>query len=71
MAYLDADDVVFPAIAAGETIGGAVLYRDAGSDATSPNLTFYDFTDTPTNGGAPTIQWALPANGGVIKMVGV
>jgi hypothetical protein len=70
-AYLDADDTVFPATAAGETIGGAVLFRNSGSDATSPNIAFYDLANTATTGGAPTIQWATPASGGVLKLVGV
>ena len=67
-AYLDADDVVFTALASGQTIGGAVLFRDSGADTTSPNLAFYDLTDTATNGGNVTVQWATPANGGVLKL---
>ncbi len=66
-AYLDATDPVFSALAAGETVIGAVLFRHTGSDATAPVYAFYDFTDTPTNGGDITIQFATPANGGALK----
>lgn len=67
-AYLDADDVPFGALAAGETIGGAVLFRHTGADNTAPLIAFYDLTDTPTNGSTITVQWATPANGGVLKL---
>jgi hypothetical protein len=66
-AYLDADDVVFAALVAGQTVGGAVLFVHTGVDATAVVLGFYDLTDTPTNGGDITVQWATPANGGVLK----
>lgn len=66
-AYLDATDPVFTALLAGETIIGAVLFRHTGSDATAPVYAFYDTTDTPTNGGDVTIQFAAPASGGALK----
>jgi hypothetical protein len=69
--YLDADDVVFTALVAGETIGGAILFRDAGgSDTANPLISFYDLVDTATNGGNVTVQWNTPANGGVLKLAG-
>lgn len=68
--YLDADDVVFTALAAGETIGGAVLFRHTGADGTAPLIAFYDLVDTATNGGNVTVQWNTPANGGVLKLAG-
>ncbi len=68
-AYLDGDDTVFTALAAGQTIGGAILFRNTGgADTTNPLIAFYDLTDTATNGGNVTIQWATPANGGVLKL---
>ena len=67
-AYLDADDVVFTALVAGETIGGAVLYLYNAADASAAVIAFYDLVDTATNGGNVTIQWATPANGGVLKL---
>jgi hypothetical protein len=68
VAYLDADDVPFGALATGETIGGAVLFRHTGTDTTAPLIAFYDLADTPTNGSPITVQWATPANGGVLKL---
>jgi hypothetical protein len=67
-AYLDADDTPFAAMAAGQTVGGAVLFIHTGSDATAQVLSFYDFVDAPTNGGTMTVVWAAPASGGVLKL---
>ena len=70
MAYLDADDTIFTTLATGQTVGGAVLFRDAGgADTANPLIAFYDTTDTPTNGGNMTVTWNTPANGGVLKLV--
>lgn len=66
-AYLDATDPVFSSLVTGETVVGAVLFRHTGSDATAPVYAGYDVTDTPTNGGNITIQFATPANGGALK----
>lgn len=69
IAYLDADDVLFAALAAGQTVGGAVLYKFNAADASAEVVAFYDVTDTATNGGDITIQWATPGvNGGVLKL---
>lgn len=65
--YLDADDVVFSALATGQTIGGAVLFFDSGLDTTSIPIAFYDLPDTPTNGSTVTIAWAAVGSGGVVK----
>lgn len=67
-AYLDATDITFSSLGTGNTIGGAILCLDTGSNTTSPLIAFYDVTDTPTNGGDITIQWASAANGGVLKL---
>lgn len=66
-AYLDADDTVFTGLATGETITWAVLFEFITNDAGSFVYAGYDVTDTPTNGSNVTIQWATPANGGVLK----
>lgn len=58
---LDAADATFPSVTAGSTVGGAVVFKDTGADATSTLLFFLDTTDTPTNGGNLTIQFS--ANG--------
>lgn len=57
---LDAADVTYSSLAAGATIGGAVLFRRVGgADASSdPLLAFVDLTDTPTNGGDVIVQWS-------------
>lgn len=67
-AYLDADDLVFTSLVAGQTIGGAILYQYNAADASAALLAFFDLTDTATNGGNVTVQWATPANGGVLKL---
>ena len=68
-AYLDADDAVFTALVAGQTIGGAILFDNAGgADTARAVIAFYDLVDTATNGGNVTVQWATPANGGVLKL---
>jgi hypothetical protein len=70
---LDAADVTYTALAAGATIGGAVLYRYSTSGGTTSDtgqdlVSFYDVTDTPTNGGDITIQWASTSAGSVLKL---
>ena len=67
-AYFDADDAVFTALVAGQTIGGAILYKFNAADASAEVLAFYDLVDTATNGGNVTVQWATPANGAVLKL---
>jgi len=66
-AYLDATDPVFSALVAGETIIFACMFRQTGADATAPVYACYDVTDTPTNGGDVTIQFAAPASGAALK----
>lgn len=68
-AYLDADDSSFTTLTAGQTAGGAVLFRNTGVDTTSPLIAFYDLVDTPTNGGTITVVWAAGTAGGVIKLI--
>jgi hypothetical protein len=67
-AYLDADDTPFPAMASGQTIGGAIVYKFNAADASAEVIAFYDLTDTATNGGTVTVQWAAIASGGVLKV---
>ncbi len=71
--YLDATDVTFASLTAGQTVGGCVLYRYSSSGGTTGDsgqdlLSFYDLTDTPTNGGDIVVQWASSSQGGVIKV---
>lgn len=65
-AYMDADDVTYSSLAAGQTVGWAILYRHTGSDATAPVIAAYDLTNTPTNGGNIVVQWTAPGSGGVL-----
>jgi hypothetical protein len=67
-AYLDLDDATFTALVAGQTIGGAIVYKYNAADAAAEVIAFYDVTDTPTNGGDVTIQWAGAASGAVLKL---
>lgn len=56
----DASDVTWPAVTAGATTEGVVIYKDTGSAATSPLIAYIDtITGFPlsTNGGDITVQW--------------
>jgi hypothetical protein len=56
----DADDVTFPAVAAGSTGEGVAIFVDTGNPATSRLLHYIDtITSFPvaTNGGDVTVQW--------------
>jgi len=58
-ANVDADNVAFAAIAAGETIVGVFIFEHTGSDATAKVVGIYDISPTiPTNGGPVTINVA-------------
>ncbi len=67
-AYMDATDPVFAALAAGQTVGGMVMFINTGSDATAQVVSFYDLVDTLTNGLDMTVVFATPALGGVLKL---
>ncbi|MHA2062842.1 MAG: hypothetical protein ACXABY_00435 [Candidatus Thorarchaeota archaeon] len=67
-AYWDADDVVFASVTGGQTIGACAIYLEVGAESADLLIAYYDLTDTPANGGDITIQWATPANGGVLKI---
>lgn len=67
-AYLDGDDTTFASLAAGQTVGGAILFIDlGGADSANPIISFYDLTNTATNGGDIVVQWAAAASGAVLK----
>ena len=56
----DADDVVWSAVAAGDTAKAVVLYKDTGTAGTSPLLAYIDtITGFPlaTNGGDVSVKW--------------
>lgn len=66
-AYLDATDPVFTSLASGETIIWAILFRFVTIDGDSPVYAGYDVTDTATNGGNVTLQFAAPSAGAALK----
>ncbi len=55
---LDADDVVWTAVHAGQPIGGAVVYINGTSDADSVPVVYLDPADITTNGQDVTLQFA-------------
>jgi hypothetical protein len=67
-AYLDGADSTFVAVPAGAAIVGCVLYKDTGVATTSKIICYYDITDITPNGGDIVIQYATPANGGMLKL---
>jgi len=67
LARFEADDISFGALAAGETIGGAAIFRQVNDDTDSPLIAFYDLTDLPTDGGSVLLTWANASQGSVLK----
>lgn len=56
----DADDVTFPAVAGGSTVGSVVIYNDTGVPGTSLLVAYIDQVvgfPAATNGGDIIIQW--------------
>lgn len=54
----DAADPTWTAVAGGSTVGNVVLFKFVTNDAGSTPIAALDITDTPTNGGDITIQFA-------------
>ena len=66
----DADDAVFLAVPAGDTLEGVVIYKDTGVAGTSPLLHYIDtITGFPlaTNGSDITVRW----NDGAFRIFGL
>jgi hypothetical protein len=66
--YFDAANPTFSAVTTGQTAVGLVVYKDTGTPTTSKLIAYLDFTDTPTNGGDITIDFAAPASGGIFRL---
>lgn len=66
-AFLKGANVTFTAVPAGNTVVGALVYKDTGTATTSKNIAYHDVTDTPGNGGDITIAWPSDGNGGITK----
>lgn len=62
------DDVVWENLSVGETLGGAVLIKEITNDNASPMIAFFDVTDTPTNSGSITIDFASAIAGGNLRI---
>lgn len=63
-AVYDSADPTAWTIAAGDTIGGAIIQKKgAANDTTAVPLFFIDFTDTPTNGGTVTVTFDVTGIG--------
>jgi hypothetical protein len=67
-AYLDAADSTFPGVPAGAAYTQVVVAKNTGVNTTSKLISSFDIPDVTPNGGDITIQWATPANGGVLKL---
>ena len=71
-AGLDHANVTSSSLAAGETIGGAVVYRYTRAAGTTSDIrqslvSHYSVTATPTNGGDIVIAVAATSDGALIK----
>jgi len=65
LATFDAADPTAWTIAAGETIGGAIIYKHTGSDAASPLICYLAFTNTVSNGGTISVSFNA---GGILTL---
>jgi hypothetical protein len=54
---LRAAAVAFGALGTGERIGGAIIFREAGSDRLSPPILFHPLGRQGTTGGPVTLEW--------------
>lgn len=51
--------------ASNDTIGGAILIKEGENDAASRLIAFFDVTDTSTNGGDITLDFAAAGTGNI------
>jgi hypothetical protein len=62
-------DLTWTSLGTGATIGGAALiYETGGADTSAIPIAFWDTTDTPTNGGNVTLDFAALASGGNLQI---
>ena len=68
---LDAADATISSVASGDTIAGVIVYKDSGTEATSPLIVFVseeedaDPISTPTNGSDITLTFG---SGGIATL---
>lgn len=60
-----ADNPVFTSLAAGQTVGWAVIFKLVTNDADSPVICVLDGTDVATNGGTITLRFNGTAGSGI------
>lgn len=60
-------DLTWTALATGATIAWAILLKEITNDAASKLVCAFDVTDTPTNGGDITLDFATLAAGGNMR----
>lgn len=65
-AELKNNELSFAALASGQTVGAAVVYREVTTDADSVLVAYYDLPDTPTIGGDIKIQFDGLATAGAV-----
>lgn len=51
-------DITWTSLAAGQTIGGAILIKEVTNDAASPLIAFFDLTNTATTGANVTLDFS-------------
>ena len=56
-AEAEAQKSTFTSLAAGQTIGAAVIYKFGTGDSDSPVVGFFDAADLPTNGSNVEVRW--------------
>lgn len=54
--------------AANDTVAGAILFKEGANDGASRLIAFFDLSDTVTNGGDLTLDFAASAAGGNIQI---
>lgn len=62
-------DMTWSALGTGATIAGAMLIKEgAADDTTSRPIAYFDVTDTPTNGGDISLDFAALGSGGNLRI---
>lgn len=63
------EDRTWSALGVGATIAGAILVKEgAAADTSSRPIAYFDVTDTPTNGGDISLDFAALGSGGNLRI---
>lgn len=68
-AEVEANEVTFGPLDAGDTIVAAVVFENTGNDATSELLAFYPLGSVPTNGGQVTLRFGGTSPGDFLRIL--